>query len=32
VGRWVGGIDVPTADAELKAGFSDTGFDTGSPS
>src|SRR3984957_10231734 len=32
VGRWVGGIDVPTADAELKAGFSDTGFDASSPS
>jgi aerobic C4-dicarboxylate transport protein len=24
VGRWVGGIDVPTADAELKAGFTET--------
>jgi aerobic C4-dicarboxylate transport protein len=24
VGRWVGGIDVPTAEAELKAGFTET--------
>ena len=24
VGRWVGGIDMPTANAELQAGFTET--------